>query len=58
MILKTFSFQGTGTGSIVIDDDAPKTDIYNAMYLDATEESGNNGKPGRKVKEDTDGNAN
>lgn len=55
MILKTFSFQGTGVGTIVLDDDATKTDIYNAMYLDATEESGNNGKPGRKVKEETDG---
>lgn len=55
MILKTFSFQGTGVGTIVLDDDATKTDIYNAMYLDATEEAGNNGKPGRKVKEETDG---
>lgn len=58
MLLKTFSFQGTGTGTIVLDDDATKTDIFQAMYLDATEESGNNGKPGRKIKEDTDGNAN
>ena len=58
MILKTFSFQGTGTGSIVIDDDASKRDIFNAMYLDATEEDGNNGKPGRKVKEDGDGSTN
>lgn len=52
MILKTFSFQTTGTGTIVLDDDASKSDIFNAMYLDATEEDGNNGKPGRKVKED------
>lgn len=52
MFLKTFSFQGTGTGTIVLDDDATKTDIFQAMYLDATEEPGNNGKPGRKIKED------
>lgn len=55
MILKTFSFQGAGVGTIVLDDDATNTDIYNAMYLDATEESGNDGKPGRKVKEEKDG---
>lgn len=52
MILKTFSFQTTGTGTIVLDDNASKNDIFNAMYLDATEEDGNNGKPGKKVKED------
>ena len=58
MILKTFSFQGTGSGTIVMDDDARSVDIFNAMYLDATEEDGNNGKPGRKVKEDGDGSTN
>ena len=52
MLLKTFSFQGTGTGTIVLDDDATKTDIFQAMYLDATEEPGNNGKPGKKIKAD------
>ena len=55
MILKTFNFQGNGTGQIVVNDDATNSDIYNAMYLDATEEDGNNGKPGRKVKEENDG---
>lgn len=58
MLLKTFSFQGTGTGTIVLDDDSTKTDIFQAMYLDATEESGNNGKPGRKVKEENNGDTN
>ena len=38
MILKTFSFQGTGTGTIVVDDDATNEEIAIAMMLDAMEE--------------------
>lgn len=55
MFLKTFSFQTTGVGSIVLDDDATKNDIYNAMMLDATEEHGNGkGKPKKAQEEQHD----
>ena len=41
MIFKTFSFQTTGVGSAVIDDDASDEVIYNTLYLAATIEEGN-----------------
>lgn len=52
MVLKTFSFQTTGVGTIVLDDDAKKDDISKAMLINAAEEHGNNGKPMRVKKED------
>ena len=55
MVLKTFSFQTTGSGTIVLDDNAKKSDISKAMLIDASEEHGNGkGKP-KKVKEETNG---
>ena len=39
MTLKTFSRRGMG--SIVLNDDAIPLEIYNAMTIDAQEESGN-----------------
>lgn len=55
MFLKTFSFQTTGVGSIVLDDDATNKEIGEAMLLNATEEHGNGKGMPRKVKEEHDG---
>lgn len=55
MVLKTFSFQTTGTGTIVLDDDAKKSDISKAMLIDASEEHRSDGKMPRKTKENKDG---
>lgn len=55
MVLKTFSFQTTGIGTIVLDDDAKKDDISKAMLIDATEEHRSDGKTPRKVKEKNNG---
>lgn len=52
MILKTFSFQNDGVGSIVIDDDATNQDIAIAMMLDAMEKDSTTGRPVKKSKED------
>ena len=46
MMLKTFSRRGVG--SIVLNDDAIPLEIYNAMVIDASEESGN-GNPKLEV---------
>lgn len=48
MTLKTFSRRGMG--SIVLNDDAIPLEIYNAMTIDAQEESGN-GNPKLEVHE-------
>ena len=55
MVLKTFSFQTTGIGTIVLDDDAKNDDISKAMLIDATEEHRNDGKTSRNVKEKNNG---
>lgn len=55
MVLKTFSFQTTGTGTIVLDDDVKKSDISKAMLINASEEHRSDGKTPRKVKEKNDG---
>ena len=53
MTLKTFNFQGTGVGTIVVDDDASYEEIAAAMLLNATEEHGN-GRSRKKEKEKDD----
>lgn len=55
MVLKTFSFQTTGVGTIVLDDDAKNDDISKAMLIDATEEHRNDGKSPKKDKETNNG---
>lgn len=55
MVLKTFSFQTTGVGTIVMDDDAKNNDISKAMLIDATEEHRSDGKTPRKAKEKNNG---
>ena len=52
MFLKTYSFQTTGVGSIVLDDDATNQEICIAMMLDAMEENGNGKGAPKKVKEE------
>lgn len=54
MILKTYSFQTTGVGTMVVDDDISNEKLAEAMLLNAREEHGSNGKP-IKVKEKNDG---
>ena len=55
MILKTYSFQTTGVGSIVLNDDASDKEIAEAVMINAREEHGNNGKPMRVKKEEGNG---